>query len=343
MLMMVLFFFFFFQAEDGIRDLYVTGVQTCALPILTREETVALAARKGQRLFENRSSPVKIALVVYGDSEIAEAHRQAMIVAERPPDPGALHQQRLRSCVLVARHEYHCEVGLLVRRPSHIAKCPVERVAFPKQSLSLVIVALTYGDIAEGAQRTCSVVRGTIVWDRIEQSVEPLAGFGEGSPPDPPKGEVGCDSKRVGHLFVDRPLQRGPNVVELSRHPIDPETLLGPDQRLERFLGKRQDPREVPTSPLRFLVGFTQSIERVLAYRLQHPITSRSLVFFGEDEILVRQGCEQADGVRFLDSVARADVFRSRQCPPTGEDRRSTQHGLLTFGQQFVAPIDRRP
>src|SRR6266576_1440736 len=27
------FFFFFFQAEDGIRVLYVTGVQTCALPI----------------------------------------------------------------------------------------------------------------------------------------------------------------------------------------------------------------------------------------------------------------------------------------------------------------------
>src|SRR2546427_9037837 len=28
-----MFFFFFFQAEDGIRDLTVTGVQTCALPI----------------------------------------------------------------------------------------------------------------------------------------------------------------------------------------------------------------------------------------------------------------------------------------------------------------------
>src|SRR3989454_12645462 len=27
------FFFFFFQAEDGIRDYKVTGVQTCALPI----------------------------------------------------------------------------------------------------------------------------------------------------------------------------------------------------------------------------------------------------------------------------------------------------------------------
>ena len=28
-------FFFFFQAEDGIRDDLVTGVQTCALPIFT--------------------------------------------------------------------------------------------------------------------------------------------------------------------------------------------------------------------------------------------------------------------------------------------------------------------
>src|SRR6266478_7178350 len=31
---MIFRFFFFFQAEDGIRDLTVTGVQTCALPIL---------------------------------------------------------------------------------------------------------------------------------------------------------------------------------------------------------------------------------------------------------------------------------------------------------------------
>src|SRR5437016_12505657 len=30
-----MFFVFFFQAEDGIRDWSVTGVQTCALPILS--------------------------------------------------------------------------------------------------------------------------------------------------------------------------------------------------------------------------------------------------------------------------------------------------------------------
>src|SRR5260221_8921294 len=34
------FFFFFFQAEDGIRDHCVTGVQTCALPILAQEFSI---------------------------------------------------------------------------------------------------------------------------------------------------------------------------------------------------------------------------------------------------------------------------------------------------------------
>src|SRR2546422_6991840 len=32
-------FFFFFQAEDGIRDVAVTGVQTCALPISREPES----------------------------------------------------------------------------------------------------------------------------------------------------------------------------------------------------------------------------------------------------------------------------------------------------------------
>src|SRR5260370_5124691 len=39
----VFVFFFFFQAEDGIRDSSVTGVQTCALPILMRHLSSASA------------------------------------------------------------------------------------------------------------------------------------------------------------------------------------------------------------------------------------------------------------------------------------------------------------
>ena len=34
-------FFFFFQAEDGIRDDLVTGVQTCALPIYTDKQNTS--------------------------------------------------------------------------------------------------------------------------------------------------------------------------------------------------------------------------------------------------------------------------------------------------------------
>src|SRR5687767_15284819 len=43
--MRYVFFFFFFQAEDGIRDKLVTGVQTCALPILAEDRR----ARKRQQ------------------------------------------------------------------------------------------------------------------------------------------------------------------------------------------------------------------------------------------------------------------------------------------------------
>src|SRR5207244_10453329 len=40
------FFFFFFQAEDGIRDDLVTGVQTCTLPISSAAVSLARVARK---------------------------------------------------------------------------------------------------------------------------------------------------------------------------------------------------------------------------------------------------------------------------------------------------------
>src|SRR2546427_2941404 len=46
------FVFFFFQAEDGIRDLTVTGVQTCALPIsrVTRGAVMSFMHKLSKRL-----------------------------------------------------------------------------------------------------------------------------------------------------------------------------------------------------------------------------------------------------------------------------------------------------
>src|SRR5256885_8507060 len=50
---MYLFVFFFFQAEDGIRDYKVTGVQTCALPILPADAPLALEQRRRMRADED--------------------------------------------------------------------------------------------------------------------------------------------------------------------------------------------------------------------------------------------------------------------------------------------------
>src|SRR5256885_7304209 len=54
-------FFFFFQAEDGIRDYKVTGVQTCALPISDLLET-SQKMGKGvrRRILERQHLYVKV-------------------------------------------------------------------------------------------------------------------------------------------------------------------------------------------------------------------------------------------------------------------------------------------
>src|SRR2546422_10240597 len=49
-------FFFFFQAEDGIRDVAVTGVQTCALPISTANRPTNRETDRSRRLPGGMSS-----------------------------------------------------------------------------------------------------------------------------------------------------------------------------------------------------------------------------------------------------------------------------------------------
>src|SRR2546430_12071912 len=79
--------FFFFQAEDGIRDLTVTGVQTCALPIsslgpLTTPTSGSLAACK--------SATACASVLVQKSSSIVES---------------------LRSFVRSKRHSQYREIG----------------------------------------------------------------------------------------------------------------------------------------------------------------------------------------------------------------------------------------
>src|SRR6476660_4491643 len=55
--------FFFFQAEDGIRDDLVTGVQTCALPISREPEWLGPAIPPGEILLEEYLKPLGLGQV----------------------------------------------------------------------------------------------------------------------------------------------------------------------------------------------------------------------------------------------------------------------------------------
>src|SRR5476651_1179467 len=59
---------FFFQAEDGIRDIGVTGVQTCALPI-SRGAAILAAAERGLPVFEYAPTRIKQATVGRGNAD----------------------------------------------------------------------------------------------------------------------------------------------------------------------------------------------------------------------------------------------------------------------------------
>src|SRR6266436_8385380 len=59
--MSIVFFFFFFQAEDGIRDVAVTGVQTCALPIYV-ELGYGLRRNRGRLDYDQMESLVSTRL-----------------------------------------------------------------------------------------------------------------------------------------------------------------------------------------------------------------------------------------------------------------------------------------
>src|SRR5204863_630672 len=52
----------FFQAEDGIRDLYVTGVQTCALPIFPDAAEVRARATAAATLAVNAMGAIDTAI-----------------------------------------------------------------------------------------------------------------------------------------------------------------------------------------------------------------------------------------------------------------------------------------
>src|SRR5690606_40939631 len=70
--------FFFFQAEDGIRDFHVTGVQTCALPILDE----GLAAPRDERWIDGMQD---LADILLGDDPEASVNAVRDAIAAGAP------------------------------------------------------------------------------------------------------------------------------------------------------------------------------------------------------------------------------------------------------------------
>src|SRR5258706_1409416 len=71
-------FYFFFQAEDGIRDWSVTGVQTCALPISAIYSPSPFAVAFPTNVISPTNSPPGFAHVLLAISQLAKP------AAERP-------------------------------------------------------------------------------------------------------------------------------------------------------------------------------------------------------------------------------------------------------------------
>src|SRR5256885_5968322 len=91
--------FFFFQAEDGIRDYKVTGVQTCALPICgTREEVL------DQGLPVRRNGPVggigglELVGLRRGDCVVLKGHGGWGTSARMARDGGSSKVRKKREC-----------------------------------------------------------------------------------------------------------------------------------------------------------------------------------------------------------------------------------------------------
>src|SRR5256884_979815 len=81
-------YFFFFQAEDGIRDVAVTGVQTCALPISFDGHRQMLARARVSRL--HRGSGAVVAARDVFDARRRQEGRGLLL-------RGARRRSRLRS------------------------------------------------------------------------------------------------------------------------------------------------------------------------------------------------------------------------------------------------------
>src|SRR5215469_16404623 len=152
-----IFFFFFFQAEDGIRDLYVTGVQTCALPICSGGTISRYTPRRrcsvpsGECMRAEKAPPTRslpwFSLKVNPRGQDHCASSSGSVQARNTSSRGALKVRRMfssRSAVALFRTLASMSLLLSLR----LAEVTVEAA-----EAALPVAAVAFGPLGDLAQR----------------------------------------------------------------------------------------------------------------------------------------------------------------------------------------------
>src|SRR5438046_5430077 len=144
------FFFFFFQAEDGIRDWSVTGVQTCALPISIQE------------------------LVKQGALQLSLLDEKNLAEVTAPDYPG----ERLMVChnpVLVEQRQRKRQ-ALLKATDKSLEKISKEVARCKNKPLTAVEIGVKVGKVLGrykmGKHFACKIGEGSFAWSRRAESIE---------------------------------------------------------------------------------------------------------------------------------------------------------------------------
>src|SRR6266550_4698246 len=103
--MLLLLFFFFFQAEDGIRDVAVTGVQTCALPIC--DNLTQFRRRRDRGVLRITDEPLE-----RGFAQRLIASRQRAHRAHEVADARNCGRLAADAQLGATRHDLHAELAL---------------------------------------------------------------------------------------------------------------------------------------------------------------------------------------------------------------------------------------
>src|SRR3712207_4009381 len=137
--------FFFFQAEDGIRDIGVTGVQTCALPICRAGDPAGRHPLRGQHGGGHRAGGPRPDAPAHRSRPARLARRRAR--HPRPRPPGRRAAVTLTYYLVLAAILFTIgAVGVLVRRNAIVVFMCVE-LMLNSVNLTLVTFARATGTI----------------------------------------------------------------------------------------------------------------------------------------------------------------------------------------------------